>query len=95
MGAKQLVEAISYAQQLGYPSGSTIFRGGLDDYLYCCRDNLETKLCRHMADSISFPKLEAMLSTMSSKDFSNCLAYTHLKVTLICFSFKVRVRLLL
>jgi hypothetical protein len=81
MGAKQLAEAISYTEQLGYPSGSTIFDGGLDDYLCCGRDNLETKLCHHMADNISFPKLEAMLSTMSTKDFSNCLTYTHLKVT--------------
>jgi hypothetical protein len=35
MGAKQLTEAIRFAKQLGYPSGSTVFWGGPDDYLYC------------------------------------------------------------
>jgi hypothetical protein len=38
MGAKQLVEAIGFTEQLGYPSGSTIFWGRPDDYLYCCPD---------------------------------------------------------
>jgi hypothetical protein len=85
MRAKQLAKAIIFAEQFGYPSGSTIFRGGLDDYLYWCRDNLETKVCRYMAANIGFMKLEAMLSTMSFEDFSNCLAYTHLKVTFIYF----------
>jgi hypothetical protein len=85
MGEKQLAEAIGYAEQLGYPSRSNIFRGGPDHYLYCYPDNLETEVCHHMADNIGFPKLEAMLSTMSSKDFSDGLAYTHLKVTSINF----------
>jgi hypothetical protein len=47
-----------------------------------------------MVDNIGFPKLEAMLLTMSSKEFSDCLAYTHLKVISIDFSFMVRVKLL-
>jgi hypothetical protein len=51
-------------------------------------------VCRHMVENNSFPKLEAMLSTMSSEDFSDYLAYTHLKVTSISFAFKLRVRLL-
>jgi hypothetical protein len=73
MGAKQLAEAISFVEQLGYPFGSTIFASGLDDYLYCCPDNMETEVCRYMTDNIGFPKLEAMLSTMSSEEFSECL----------------------
>lgn len=85
MGAKQLAEAIGFAEQLGYPSGATIFEGGLDDYLYCCPDNMETEACCYMADNIGFLKLEAMLPTMSSEDFSDYLAYTHLKVTFIGF----------
>lgn len=28
MGAKQLAKAYGYAEQLGYPSGATIFKGG-------------------------------------------------------------------
>jgi hypothetical protein len=91
MGAKQLAEAIGFAEQPGYPLGSTIFRGGLGDYLYCCPDNLETEVCCYMANNIVFPKLEAMLSTMFSKDFSDYLTYTHLKVISIDFSSMLRV----
>jgi hypothetical protein len=54
MGAKQLAEAIGFVEQLGYPLGSTIFRGGLDDYLYCCPNNMETEVCRYMTDNIGF-----------------------------------------
>jgi hypothetical protein len=46
---------------------------------------METEVCRYMADNIGFPKLEAMLSTMSSEDFSDYLAYTHLKIIYISF----------
>jgi hypothetical protein len=94
MGAKQLAEAIGYAEQLGYPLGSTIFGGGPDDYLYCCSDNMETETCQYMVDNIGFLKLEAMLSTMSSKDFFDCVAYTYLKVISVDFTFKLRVRLI-
>ncbi|AQK93220.1 hypothetical protein ZEAMMB73_Zm00001d010002 [Zea mays] len=80
MGAKQLAEAIGFAEQLGYPSGSTIFGGRPDGYLYCCQDNMEIEVCRYMVDNNGFPKLEAMPLTMSSEIFSNCLAYTHLKI---------------
>jgi hypothetical protein len=38
-----------------------------------------------MEDNIGFPELEAVLSTMSSEDFSDCLAYTHLKVIYVDF----------
>jgi hypothetical protein len=76
MGAKQLAEAIGYTEQIGHPSGSTIYGGGPDDYLYCCSDNLEKEVCRHMVNNIGFPKLEARLSIMSSEDFSNYLDYT-------------------
>jgi hypothetical protein len=94
MGAKQLAKAISFAKQLGYPSRSTIVWGGPDNYLYCCPDNMETEVCRYMTDNIGFTKLEAMLSTMSSQDFYDCLAYTHLKVTSVDFTFKLCIRLI-
>jgi hypothetical protein len=48
---------------------------------------METKVCRYMADNVGFRKLEAMLSTMYNEDFSDCLPYTHLKVTYIGFCF--------
>jgi hypothetical protein len=87
MSAKQLAGAIGYSEKLGYPSGSTIFKGGPNDYLYCFPENLETEVWHHI-------KLEAMLSTMSSEDFLDCLAYTHLKVTPIYFASRLQVRLL-
>lgn len=83
MGPKLLNEVVGFAEQLEYPSVSTIFGGGREDYLYCCLDSLEIEVCRYMANNIGFPKLEAILSTMPSKDFSDCLAYTHLKVWLV------------
>jgi hypothetical protein len=42
MGAKEMVEALGFAEQLGYPSGSTIFGGGLDNNLYCYPDSQKT-----------------------------------------------------
>jgi hypothetical protein len=94
MGAKQLAKAIGFVEQLRYPLGATIFGGGPNDYLYCCTYSMEDEACCHMANNIGFPKLEAMLSTMSSKGFSNGLAYTHLKVTSIGFVFKLHVSLI-
>jgi hypothetical protein len=40
-----------------------------------------------MADNVGFPRLEAMLSTISYEDLSDCFAYTHLKVILLTFVF--------
>jgi hypothetical protein len=34
MGAKQLAKTVNFVEQLGYPSGSTTFGGGREDYLY-------------------------------------------------------------
>jgi hypothetical protein len=47
---------------------------------------LRHEACCYMADNIGFLKLEAMLPTMSFEDFSDYLAYTHLKVTFIGFT---------
>ena len=44
-------------------------------------------MCRYVVDNVGFLKMEAMLSTMSSKDISDCLVYTHLKVISIDFCF--------
>jgi hypothetical protein len=48
---------------------------------------METYVWRFVADYVGFPKLEAMLSTMSDEEFSDCMAYTHLKVILLIFVF--------
>jgi hypothetical protein len=62
MGAKQLGEAVGFAEQLGYSSGSTIFWGRQDDYLYCYPDNMEIEVCHYMVDNVGFLKLEAKLN---------------------------------
>lgn len=40
-----------------------------------------------MMDNIGYPKLEFGLSVMPFEDFSDCLAYTSLKVGIFCFGF--------
>lgn len=39
MGAKQMTKALEFAEQFGYPSGSTIFGEGPADSLYYCPNN--------------------------------------------------------
>ena len=74
-------EAIHYAKELKYPKGAVIFNGtNEDDFLYCLPDNKELSVCREMARSIGFPKLEAGLSAMTKEDLADSLAYNSLKV---------------
>jgi hypothetical protein len=51
-----------------------------DDFLYCLLDNKEISVCREMAKSMGFPKLEASLSAMSKDDLADSLAYNSMKV---------------
>jgi hypothetical protein len=48
-------------------------------------------MCHYMMDHVGFLKLEARLSLMPFEEFSDCLAYIHLKVCyfylLCCFVF--------
>ena len=74
-------EANHYAKELKYPKGAVIFNGtNEDDFLYCLPDNKELSVCREMARSIGFPKLEAGLSAMTKEDLADSLAYNSLKV---------------
>ncbi len=41
---------------------------------------LEVSVCREMARSMGFPKLEAGLCAMTKEDLANSLAYNSLKV---------------
>jgi hypothetical protein len=50
-----------------------------DDFLYCLLDK-EISVCREMAKSMGFPKLEVGLSAMSKDDLADILAYNSLKV---------------
>jgi hypothetical protein len=51
-----------------------------DDFLYCLPDNKELSVCREMARSMGFPKLEAGLCATTKEDLADSLAYNILKV---------------
>jgi hypothetical protein len=78
-------EAKHYARELKYPKGALVFNGiDEDDFLYCLPDNKELSVCREMARSMGFPKLEAGLCAMTKDDLADSLAYNSLKVRKLC-----------
>jgi hypothetical protein len=81
LSVKEFLEAKHYARELKYPKGALVFNGtDEDDFLYCLPDNKEISVCREMAKSMGFPKLEAGLSAMSKDDLADSLAYNSMKV---------------
>jgi hypothetical protein len=77
----EISEAKHYARELKYLKGALVFNGtDEDDFLYCLPDNKEISICREIAKSMGFPKLEAGLSAMSKDDLADSLAYNSLKV---------------
>jgi hypothetical protein len=77
----EIAEANYYARKLKYPKGALVFNGtDEDDFLYCLPNNKEISVCREMAKSIGFPKLDVGLSAMSKDDLADSLAYNSLKV---------------
>jgi hypothetical protein len=75
------LEAKHYAQRLKYPKGALVFNGSnKDDFLYCLPDNNEISVCREMAKSMGFPKLEEGLSVLSKDDLANSLTYNSIEV---------------
>jgi hypothetical protein len=78
---EEILEARHYAQKLKYPKGVLVFNGtNEDDFLYCLPDNKEISVCREIAKSMGFPKLEEGLSVMSKDDLADSLAYNSIKV---------------
>jgi hypothetical protein len=78
-------EAKHYARELKYLKGALVFNGTYeDDFLYCLKDNKELSVCREMARSMGFPKLEAGLFAMMKDDLADSLAYNSLKVQKLC-----------
>jgi hypothetical protein len=51
-----------------------------DDFLYCLPDNKEISVCREIAKSMGFWKLETCLAAMSKDDLADSLAYNSIKV---------------
>jgi hypothetical protein len=75
------LEAKHYARRLKYPKGVLVFNGtDEDDFLYCLPDNKEISVCREIAKSMRFPKLEEGLSVLSKDDLADSLTYNSIKV---------------
>ena len=81
LSEEEVFEANHYAKELKYPKGALVFNGtDEEDFLYCLPDNKELSVCREMARSMGFPKLEAGLCAMTKDDLADSLAYNSLKV---------------
>jgi hypothetical protein len=59
-----------------------------DDFLYCLPDNKEISVCREIAKSMGFPKLEEGLSILSKDDLADSLAYNSIKVSKLTLKLK-------
>jgi hypothetical protein len=81
LSKEEIFEAKHYARELKYPKGALVFNGmDEDDFLYCLPDNKELSVCREMARSMGFPKLEGGLCAMTKDNLAYSLAYNSLKV---------------
>jgi hypothetical protein len=81
LSEEEILEAKHYAQRLKYPKGALVFNDtNEDDFLYCLPDNKEISVCREIAKSMGFPKLEEGLSVLSKDDLADSLAYNSIKV---------------
>jgi hypothetical protein len=81
LSKEEILEAKHYAREAKYPKGALVFNDtNEDDFLYCLPDNKEISVCREMAKSMGFSKLEAGLSAMSKDDLADSLTYNRLKV---------------
>jgi hypothetical protein len=81
LSQEEILEARHHAQRLKYPKGALVFNGtNEDDFLYCLPDNKEISVCREIAKSMGFPKLEEGLSVLSKDDLADILTYNSIKV---------------
>jgi hypothetical protein len=81
LSEEEVLEARHYARKLKYPKGALVFNcTNDDDFLYCLPDNKEISVCREIARSMGFPKLEVDLLILSKDDLTDSLAYNGIKV---------------
>jgi hypothetical protein len=81
LSQEEILEARHFAQRLKYPKGALVFNGSNEeDFLYCLPDNKEISVCREIANSMGFPKLEEGLSVLSKDDLADSLTYNSIKV---------------
>jgi hypothetical protein len=66
LSEEEVLEARHYAQKLKYHKGALVFNDtNEDDFLYCLPNNKEISVCREIAKSMGFSKLEEGLSVLS------------------------------
>jgi hypothetical protein len=81
LSEEEILEAKHYARKLKYSKGALVFNGtDEDDFLYCLLDNKEISVCREIAKSMGFLKLETDLAAMPKDDLADNLAYNSIKV---------------
>jgi hypothetical protein len=81
LSEEEVMEAKYYAQKLKYSKCALVFNDtNDDDFLYCLPDNKEISVCREIAKSMGFPKLEKGLSVLSKDELADSLAYNSIKV---------------
>jgi hypothetical protein len=81
LSEEEILEAKHYARKLKYPKAALVFNGtDEDDFLYYLLDNKDIFVCREIAKSMGFPKLETGLAAMSKDDLADSLAYNSIKV---------------
>jgi hypothetical protein len=81
LSKEEVLEARHYGRKLKYLKGALVFNGtNDDDFLYCLPNNKEISVCREIAKSMGFPKLEDGLSILSKDDLADSLAYNNIKV---------------
>jgi hypothetical protein len=81
LSEEEILEAKHYTQRQKYPKGALVFNGtNEDDFMYYLPDNKEISVCREIAKSMGFPKLEEGLSVLSNDDLADSLAYNSIKV---------------
>jgi hypothetical protein len=81
LSQEEILEAKHYAQRLKYPKGALVFNGtNEDDFLYCLPDNKEISMCREIARSMGFSKMEEGLPVLSKDKLADSLAYNSIKV---------------
>jgi hypothetical protein len=81
LSEEEVFEAKHYARELKFPKGALVFNGtDKDDFLCCLPDNKDLSVCREMAKSMGFAKLEPGLYAMTKADLADSLTYNSLKV---------------
>jgi hypothetical protein len=78
---EEILEAKHYVRKLKYMKGVLLFNGtDKDEFLYCLLDIKEISVCREIAKSMGFLKLETGLVAMPKDDLADSLAYNSIKV---------------